>query len=105
MQVYVQKATRTTFPRRPSAVSGGELSHPVAPSQPGRWPSSEWRWTPKKLATDISGSDAVGERDQRLALLDDIRRQLQGVLTADVLHRVERLGGDEEDLAGVHRRR
>src|SRR6266849_3665562 len=29
--VYVQKSTSTTLPRRPSAVSGGELSHVVAP--------------------------------------------------------------------------
>src|SRR2546427_630441 len=29
-QVYVQKSTSTTLPRRPSAVSGGELSHVVA---------------------------------------------------------------------------
>ena len=40
MQVYVQKSTRTTFPRRPSGVSGSELSHPVAPSNPGRWVSA-----------------------------------------------------------------
>jgi hypothetical protein len=35
MQVYVQKSTSTTFPRRSSAVSGGELSQPVAASKPG----------------------------------------------------------------------
>src|SRR2546425_10514472 len=29
-QVYVQKSTATTLPRRPSAVSGGEFSHVVA---------------------------------------------------------------------------
>src|SRR6476620_1035202 len=40
MQVYVQKSTRTTFPRRPSGVSGSELSQPVAPSKPGRWVSA-----------------------------------------------------------------
>src|SRR4029079_2062640 len=39
MHVYVQKSTSTTFPRRASLVSGGELSQPVAPSNPGRWPS------------------------------------------------------------------
>ena len=31
MQVYVQKSTSTTFPRSPSAESGGVLSHAVAP--------------------------------------------------------------------------
>src|SRR4051794_22167 len=31
MQVYVQKSTRTTLPCRSAAVSGGELSHAIAP--------------------------------------------------------------------------
>src|SRR5215475_14551633 len=30
MQVYVHTSIRTTFPRRFSAVNGGELSHPLA---------------------------------------------------------------------------
>src|SRR6185369_16892513 len=37
--VNVQKSTRTTFPRSPSAVSGGELSHAVAPRRDGKLPS------------------------------------------------------------------
>src|SRR5215210_6120334 len=36
MQVNVQKSTRTTFPRRSASTSGDELTHPVAPSKPGR---------------------------------------------------------------------
>src|SRR6266508_3383262 len=40
MQVEVQKSTRTTFPRRPATVSGGELSHPVAPPKEGSSPST-----------------------------------------------------------------
>ena len=39
MQVYVQKLTTTTFPREPSAVSGGELSHAFAPPRDGKCPS------------------------------------------------------------------
>jgi hypothetical protein len=39
MQVYVQKSTSTTLPLTSSAVSGGELSQPVAPSKPGKRPS------------------------------------------------------------------
>jgi hypothetical protein len=35
MQVYVQKSTSTTEPRNPAGVSGGELSQPLAPSNPG----------------------------------------------------------------------
>ena len=38
MQVYVQKSTRTTLPRSSSVVSGGELSHPVAPPSDGSAP-------------------------------------------------------------------
>ena len=34
------KPARTTFPRRPAGVNGGELSHPVAPSKDGSSPSS-----------------------------------------------------------------
>jgi len=37
MQEYVQKSMRTTFPRRSTASSGGELSHPVA--LPREWSS------------------------------------------------------------------
>jgi hypothetical protein len=40
MQVYVQKSTRTTFPCRSAAASGGELSQPVAPSKLARRPST-----------------------------------------------------------------
>src|SRR6267143_2346203 len=40
MQVYVQKSTRTTFPRRSALVSGCELSHPVAPPREGNSPST-----------------------------------------------------------------
>src|SRR6266511_4729620 len=39
MHVYVQKSTTTTFPRRPSASRGGELSHSVAPPSEGNCPS------------------------------------------------------------------
>src|SRR5829696_9958675 len=57
MQVYVQKSTRTTFPARPSGVSGDELSQPVARSKPGRRPSTGngavrgWRRAPKRLTS------------------------------------------------------
>src|SRR5262249_2207840 len=45
MQVYVPKLTSTTRPPRSARVKGGELSHVVAPSNAGRWPStgSSWR--------------------------------------------------------------
>src|SRR5450631_980663 len=40
MQVYVQKSIRTTFPRSPAVVNGGELSHPVAPLREAISPST-----------------------------------------------------------------
>src|SRR3954447_5739081 len=40
MQVKVQNSTSTGRPRSDSAVSGSELSHAVAPSSEGRWPST-----------------------------------------------------------------
>jgi hypothetical protein len=40
MQVWVQKSTTITRPRNPSALSGGELSQPVAPSRDGILPSA-----------------------------------------------------------------
>jgi hypothetical protein len=46
---------RTTFSARPSGVSGDEFSQPVAPSKPGRRPSTGngavrgWRRAPKRL--------------------------------------------------------
>src|SRR4029450_5643925 len=57
MQVYVQKSTRTTLPARPSGVSGDEFSQPVAPSKPGRRPSTGnptvrgWRRAPRRLTS------------------------------------------------------
>src|ERR1700679_2490132 len=35
IQEYVQKSTRTTFPRRDAGVSAGELIHAVAPERSG----------------------------------------------------------------------
>src|SRR5688572_4527160 len=40
MQEYVQKSMTTTLPRKPSRVSGFELSHPVAPVSAGMRPST-----------------------------------------------------------------
>jgi hypothetical protein len=48
MHVYVQKSATTTFPRRPSGVSGSELSHAVAPENGGNVPSAG-RWTPGEI--------------------------------------------------------
>ncbi len=50
MQVYVQKLTTMILPPKPAGVSGGELSHPVAPSKAGSLPSTGSRgedgWSP-----------------------------------------------------------
>src|SRR3954447_20203318 len=43
MQVWVVKSATTTRPRSASVVSGGEFSHPVAPSRDGILPSAARR--------------------------------------------------------------
>ena len=42
---------------------------------------------------------SVDDHDERLAFLDDVRGKLRGVAGADVLHRVNRFGRDEQRLA------
>ena len=69
MQVYVQKSTRTTCPRRPAAVSGGELSQPVAPVEAGQ--AALDRQRPDRAVTAGHAhelrhvDDCVGERVRR----------------------------------------
>src|SRR5450755_174274 len=41
---------RTTFPRRPVAVNGSELSHPVAPPRDGKLPPADNRLAPPDWA-------------------------------------------------------
>jgi hypothetical protein len=43
IQEYVQKSTRTTFPRRDAGVSAGELIHSVAPDRSGSVAGAEPR--------------------------------------------------------------
>ena len=66
MQVYVQKSTSTTFPRSAAVVSGGELSHPVAPSKPGSRPSLGSGAGPACFG-DLTGSPAAPERGPRIS--------------------------------------
>jgi hypothetical protein len=47
----------------------------------------------------------VGRHDEGLPFLDDVRRELRSRAAADVLHGVDGLGRDEEDLADADRRR
>jgi hypothetical protein len=46
-----------------------------------------------------------GQDDERLPLLDDIRRKFGRIPAADVFHRVNHFGRDEENLASLDRRR
>src|SRR4051794_15498017 len=67
MQVKVQNWTSTGLPRSDAGVSGSELSHPVAPSSDGRWPSTgsssavvmaeESREAARGRARDVPGWD------------------------------------------------
>src|SRR5215207_826102 len=47
---------------------------------------------------------SLHQRDERFPFLDDIRGQLRPVAAADVLHRVDRSGRDEQDVARLDRR-
>src|SRR5882724_5619912 len=48
---------------------------------------------------------SLGQYDERFAFFDDIRAELRGVATADILRRVNRPGGDEQEAAGLERHR
>jgi hypothetical protein len=48
--------------------------------------------------------DSLDYHEERLALFDDVCSELRGVAAADVLHRVDRFGRDEQDVAGFERR-
>ena len=50
------------------------------------------------------GCCSLDEHEERLALLDDVGGELGGVTAADVPHRVDRFGRDEQDLAGIEGR-
>jgi hypothetical protein len=51
MHVYVQKSTSTTLPPTSSAVSGGELSQPVAIVEPGQAAFGGQRGRPRMSAS------------------------------------------------------
>jgi hypothetical protein len=55
MQVYVQMSARTTLPRRPAGVNGGELSHAVAPPRDGNSPS-----TGSRAGAGVIGNTSLG---------------------------------------------
>src|SRR5215213_4237368 len=54
---------------------------------------------------EVSRACSLDQHDERLAFLDDIRGELRHVAVAYVLHRVDRFGRDEKDLARVDRGR
>src|SRR4051812_20317038 len=57
-QVYSQKSTRTTLPRSPFVVSGGEFSHFVAPSSSGAAGASGWQARVGRAKQRASRADA-----------------------------------------------
>src|SRR5262245_24429232 len=65
MHVYVPKSARTTLSFRSASVSGSELSQPVAPSKPGRWPSPRpaSRNVPNKLTSLLRADRGHGLHD------------------------------------------
>ena len=53
----------------------------------------------------VSRACSLDQHDERLPFFDDIRGELRRVAGAYVLHRVDRFGRDEQDVAGVESRR
>src|SRR5689334_19612259 len=49
--------------------------------------------------------NSLDDRDEGLALFDDVRTELRSVDRADVLRRVDRSGRNEQDLTGLQRYR
>src|SRR5262245_62149961 len=64
------------------------------------------RWGPGLLSWRSECGWSLGQRDERLSLLDDVGGEFCGVPTAGVLHRVDHPGRNSEDVAGMkgHRR-
>jgi hypothetical protein len=58
----------------------------------------------RRTGACVSAVPSFDEHEQWLALLDDVGGKLGRVAAADVAHRVDRLGRDQEDLAGIERR-
>jgi hypothetical protein len=54
---------------------------------------------------DVSRACSLDQHDERLPFFDEIRGELRRVGGAHVLHRVDRFGRDEKDLAPLDRRR
>src|SRR5262249_53191209 len=51
------------------------------------------------------GGSSLDERDERLALFDDVRRELRRVFGADVADTVDGSGRNEQDVPCAERRR
>src|SRR5262245_6469229 len=57
------------------------------------------------ITTLLGRARSLHEHEKRLPLLDDVGRELRGVAVADIPYGVDRLGRDEQDIAGVERGR
>ena len=75
-------------------------------TRPGRRfdPRARTGQTSKKKHECLQPRPSVDEHEERLAFLDDVGGELGRIAAADVAHRVDRLGGDQQDLAGVEAR-
>src|SRR5215212_5484285 len=66
--------------------------------------AAPWPWRSCRASDYLTGR-SLGQHDDWLPFFDDIRGELRRVGGADVPHRVDRFGRDEQDVAGVERRR
>src|SRR3954453_13386632 len=101
MQVYVQKSTTTTRPRRPSVVSGGELSHPVAPSSDGILPSAGRR--PGAQPAPRTARSIASSNDESCSISSP-SHPVEGVAAAAPRGRLSQRAERRPDLLREHRR-
>src|SRR4051794_30072959 len=102
MQVKVQNSTSTGRPRSDSAVSGSELSHAVAPSSEGRWPSTgsctvlAMRGSPSRAARALAPV-----RSLVVTLVDEGVPSLVNILCTRLDFRARARQGDATRTGGI----
>jgi hypothetical protein len=79
----------------------------MRPQQPESHLGSRVRVPSLPLFTSacLAERDSLDYHEELLAPFDDVCSELRAVAAADVLHRVDRFGRDEQDVAGFERRR
>src|SRR4051794_19864432 len=96
--------SREPSPARPLlAVARSRRSSSMRPRTPRARAQQLERRRLRLCPCDSFRSLSLDRHNEGLALLDDIRCELCRSAAPDVLHRMDRLGRDEEDLSGTDR--